>query len=49
MHEIIYSVFHNDYVIRDVFSVVSTIEPLFIGTYQECIIKLAKIKGAYTK
>lgn len=44
MYEIIYSVFYNDYVIRDC-STISTVKPLFIGTLEECSIKLSKIKG----
>ena len=44
MHEIIFSVFYDDYIIRES-SILSTIKPLFIGTYDECTIKLSKIKG----
>jgi hypothetical protein len=46
MHEIIYSVFYNDYIIRESLTI-STIKPLFIGTHDECITKLLKIKGVY--
>jgi hypothetical protein len=45
MHEIIYSKFSDDYIIREC-SIMSTVEPLFIGTYEECLIKLSKIKRA---
>ena len=44
MHEIIFSIFYNDYIIRESL-ILSTIKPLFIGTYDECTAKLSRIKG----
>ena len=44
MYEIIFSVFSNDYIIREL-CIFSTAKPLFIGTYDECVLKLLKIKG----
>jgi len=46
MHEVIFSVFYDDYIIRES-SIISTIKPLFIGSYEECITKLSKIKGVH--
>ena len=44
MHEIIFSYFFNRFIIREI-SKISTVKPVFIGTYDECIDQLPKYLG----